>query len=58
MKRFSALRLPHRHSRSRPAFWAGGRGPMTTLLVVVGALLMAVLGSAVLDPRPLRDAPG
>ena len=31
---------------------------MTTLLVVVGALLMAVLGSAVLDPRPLRDAPG
>ena len=31
---------------------------MTTLLVVVGALLMAVLGSAVLDPRPSRDAPG
>ena len=54
MKRFSALRLPHRHSRSCPE----KDGPMTTLLVVVGALLLAVLGSAVLDPRPLRDAPG
>ena len=54
MKRFSALRLPHRHSRSCPE----KDGPMTTLLVVVGALLMAVLGSAILDPRPLRHAPG
>jgi hypothetical protein len=54
MKRFSAPRLPHRHSQSRPE----KEGPMTTLLVVVGALLVAVLGSAVLDPRPLRDVPG
>jgi hypothetical protein len=29
---------------------------MTTLLVVVGALLLAVVGSAVLDTRSPRDA--
>jgi hypothetical protein len=29
---------------------------MTTLLVVLGALLVAVVGCAGLDPRPPRDA--
>jgi hypothetical protein len=31
---------------------------MTTLLVVLGALLLAVVGCAVLDPRPPCDAQG
>jgi hypothetical protein len=50
LKRFSALCAGRLPSSASPE---GGRmAPMDTLLIVIGVLLIAVIGRALLDPWP------
>jgi hypothetical protein len=63
VKQFSAFRWPRRQGPSpQPGSGQSGEGesPMVTLLVAVGALILAVIGAAILngsDERVLEKIP-
>ena len=56
MKRFTSLWPQLRHLPVSGPWGLNWRRPMFSLLVGLGALLLAVFVSAMLDPRPSRSA--
>ena len=55
VKRFTSLWLQPRHVAESGPWGLNWRRPMFSLLVGLGALLLAVFVSAMLDPRPSRS---
>ena len=52
---FIAFRPPLRHVAVPPPWGLNRRRPMISLLIGVGALILAVIACAIVDPRPFRE---
>lgn len=55
VKRFIAFRPPLRHASVPPPWGLNWRRPMIAFLIGVGALILAVIACAIVDPRPSRE---